>query len=374
MNNCLIIAGERSGEDHALSFLPDLMKRLPDYSFWGVGGDAMKDMGVELRYHLKDFSSWGFSEVIGKIPFYKKALKNIESEVERRDCKVAILIDFQGFNMRLAKRLKEKNVKVLYYVAPQAWAWKPGRVKTLRKCVHTLFTIIPFEKKWFRERGVKQVVSVSHPLWNSMSASLEKNKEAIESKSFHWLKENKRILLLPGSRNFEVQALLPIFLKAVQSLNFDCELAIVKSANVDEHLYSPYIHEFDYIYNDSHLDDALSWAGVAMAASGTVTLSCALFGVPTVVAYKSSLLNEFIFFNIINYNGPITLANIVHEYELFPELVQNRATVFNCYKELCRLFENEGHYETMRSELLKTGGLIRGDHDECLDHMLKAFE
>ena len=163
--SCLIIAGEKSGEEHAMSFLPDVLKNVPDLKLFGVGGEEMQALGVELLYHLKDFSSWGFSEVIGKIPFYFKALQHIEEEVVRRGCQTAILIDFQDFNMRLAKRLKRRGVKVLYYVAPQAWAWKAWRATTLSKTVHTLFTILPFEKDWFKERGVNQVCSVPHPLW-----------------------------------------------------------------------------------------------------------------------------------------------------------------------------------------------------------------
>ena len=119
-NQILLIAGEKSGEEHALSFVPELLRKFPNLHFYGVGGDNLKSNGMELLYHLRDFSSWGFTEVIGKIPFYFKALRKIEAEVERRNTKIAILIDFQDFNMRLAKKISKKGVKVLYYVAPQA--------------------------------------------------------------------------------------------------------------------------------------------------------------------------------------------------------------------------------------------------------------
>ena len=122
--NVLIIAGEKSGEEHALTFLEGLKVQHPEIKFWGVGGDELAAQGMELKYHLRDFSSWGFSEVIKKLPFYIKALKNIEQEALKRKTKTAILIDFQDFNLRLAKRLKKQGVNVLYYVAPQAWAWK----------------------------------------------------------------------------------------------------------------------------------------------------------------------------------------------------------------------------------------------------------
>ena len=118
----------------------------------------------------------GFSEVLLKLPFYLNALKNIESEVIKRNCKVAILIDFQDFNLKLSKKLNSLGVKVLYYVAPQAWAWKEWRAKRIQETTDTLFTIIPFEKRWFRERGVKNVVSVRHPLWVTYKDQLKKKK------------------------------------------------------------------------------------------------------------------------------------------------------------------------------------------------------
>ena len=155
--NCLVIAGEKIWRGTLLSFFDSLQSSYPEMSFWGVGGDDLRDRGMDLLYHLKDFSSMGFSEVILKVPFYFKALKTIEDEVKKRQCKVAILIDFQDFNLKLSKKLKSLGVKVLYYVAPQAWAWKEWRAKTIQETTDTLFTILPFEKKWFQDRGVKNV-------------------------------------------------------------------------------------------------------------------------------------------------------------------------------------------------------------------------
>ena len=160
LDSCLIIAGEKSGEDHAMTFLPVLKKHSPNCHFYGVGGQRLENEGVELLYHLKDFSGIGISEVLSKIPFYYKALDHILDEVKKRKTKTAILIDFQGFNLKLAKKLKALGVNVLYYVAPQAWVWKPWRSKVLEKNVHTLFTILPFEKKWFQATSVIPGVSL----------------------------------------------------------------------------------------------------------------------------------------------------------------------------------------------------------------------
>jgi lipid-A-disaccharide synthase len=373
VNNCLIIAGEKSGEEHTLSFLPSLMNNAKDYSFWGVGGDEMKSAGVELVYHLKDFSSWGFSEVITKIPFYKKALNDIVDEVIKRNCKVAILVDFQGFNMRLAKRLKPLGVKVLYYVAPQAWVWKEGRVKALRQNVETLFTILPFEKKWFLDRGVKQVVSVSHPLWLHYNKICDKDNYGAVFKNFDWLQNNLNILLLPGSRNFEVKNLLPKFIKAAKSLPFKVNIGLVESSNVNRSLFEPYRSDIDKFFDHEKLEDAYSWAGVCLAASGTVTLTCSLFQIPTIMAYKSSLLNEFIFYTLLDYKGHISLANIVHEKEVFPELIQNRASSYNMKRELMALLTDKEKYDSVKADIAHTKDLLRGEIDDPAVKMLESF-
>ena len=132
-HNCLIVVGEKSGEEHFLSFFSNLQAKCPEISWWGVGGNLMRSQGVELVYHLKDFSTWGFSEAFKKIPFYLRALRNICKQVASRKTRIAILVDFQGFNLRLARKLSSQGVMIFYYVAPQSWAWKPARTNILKK-------------------------------------------------------------------------------------------------------------------------------------------------------------------------------------------------------------------------------------------------
>ncbi|MFT5701581.1 MAG: lipid-A-disaccharide synthase [Desulforhopalus sp.] len=326
--NCLIVAGEKSGEEHCLSFYNELQLLCPNVHFWGVGGDDLKEAGMEIIYHLNEFSSWGFSGVISKIPFYLKALNEIEAAVIERGCKTAILIDFQGFNLKLAKKLNCLGVNVLYYVAPQAWAWKSGRTKIIANCVHTLFTILPFEKKWFQDRGVHQVKGVVHPLLYHYGADIEDIPLPRWSNS----DTNLKLLLLPGSRNFEVEHLLPLYLQAYKKLekvlNKKIELSVVCSPSVQKSLYQPLstISKVHY-YQSGQLSDALKTNQLAWAASGTVTLACALFQIPTIITYKTSGLNSFIYKTFIKYDGPVGLANIVHPKRVFDELLQENCTV-----------------------------------------------
>lgn len=359
MNNCLIIAGEKSGEEHALSFFPELKKLSPETHFWGVGGEELSGLGVELLYHLKDFSSMGFSEVVGKIPFYFKALNKIESEVKQRGTKTAILIDFQDFNLRLAKKLSKLGVKVLYYVAPQAWAWKAHRAHTLATSVHTLFTILPFEKEWFNERGVKQVKSIPHPLMITYKNILND----IPTRPFGSWEKKLKVLLLPGSRKFEISSLLPEFIQTIRLLkkHYNVETHLVRVNHVDQKYYDYFTSEVDVFYDSDHLVNAMKECHLCLAASGTVTLSTGIFQLPTLVCYKSSLLNEFIFNNFIKYSGPISLTNIVQDKVVFPEFTQERVNANLLSTQIQSWLENKNLYNNLMNDLQKTRQLLTGE-------------
>jgi lipid-A-disaccharide synthase len=369
--SCLLIAGEKSGEEHAMSFFPELRSLVPDAEFYGVGGEELKGHGMELLYHLKDFSSMGFSEVIGKIPFYFKALSQIENEVLKRGTKVAILVDFQGFNMRLAKRLSKHGVKVLYYVAPQAWAWKPHRARVLAETVHTLFSILPFEKDWFKERGVKQVRSIPHPLMITYKNGLSD----IPAKAFGVWKPTLKLLLLPGSRKFEIHGLLPVFIETVKKLRefYSVEVHLVKVSHVQDDIYEYFKSEIDVFYESHDLTKAMRVCHLSLAASGTVTLSTALFELPTVVCYKASLLNVFIFYNFIKYQGPISLTNIIHGEMVFPEFVEDHANAQQLTRVIRTWLENETVYNELKSKLKKTKHLLSGEDFSVPHYMAQVI-
>lgn len=358
--NCLIIAGEKSGEDHAMTFLPKIKQERPSCHFYGVGGDRLKKEDVELLYHLKDFSGIGISEVLSKIPFYYRALDHILAEVKSRNTKTAILIDFQGFNLKLAKKLKSMDIKVLYYVAPQAWVWKPWRAKALQQNVHTLFTILPFEKKWFLDRGVSKVKGVVHPLM--IEYEKEMGLEIVKDFSLAQGRPLK-LLLLPGSRNVEVSKLLPDFLMAVEKLKekYSVEVGIVKSESVRPEHYEHSNIEFANNWNSTHLKDALGWADMSIAASGTVTLATGLFCVPTVVCYKVSWFTELILKLMVPYKGPASLTNIIHEEMVFPEFIQREVTADNIVSALKNWIDNKENYQQTIEKLKTTKVKLTGD-------------
>ena len=366
--SCLIIAGEKSGEEHVLSFYDDLAQRCPGIQFYGVGGDDLIARGFEALYHLRDFSSMGFIEPLKKLGFYRRALKHIEDEVECRATKTAILVDFQEFNMRLAKCLKQKGVKVLYYVAPQAWAWRPGRARILAQTVHTLFTILPFEREWFIARGVAQIKAVEHSLLRKYRQRLQANQHVIESK---FPKGKVRILLLPGSRVSEVSSLLPEFLWAISHLSVEggLEVGLVKAHSVPEEVFACNPYPFHHVYGEEDLANALEQTDICLACSGTVTLCSALFQVPTIVAYKMSLLNEALAELVVRYHGPICLANIVHSSCIFPEFIQLDANGLNFLRVLKLWLTNNEAYETIRRQLKQTTQYLSGDDFNIAEYM-----
>jgi lipid-A-disaccharide synthase len=369
--SCLLIAGEKSGEEHSLSFFPELKRLCPDVQFFGVGGDELEQHGMEILYHLKDFSSMGFSEVVAKIPFYYKALKHLEEEVIRRGTKTAIVVDFQDFNLRLARRLSKRGVKVLYYVAPQAWAWKAHRAQILAKTVHTLFTILPFEKEWFMARGVAQVRSIPHPLMLTYKSQLDD----IPRKPFGSWKPKLKLLLLPGSRRSEITSLLPQFIEAVRELrkSLPVEVHLVRVAHVDQSAYEYFSNDINVWYESSKLTEAMRECHFAFAASGTVTLSTGLFELPTVVCYQSSLLNEFIYYNFIKYQGPISLTNIVHGKILFPEFVQSGVNAQQLARVIKTWITDEKLYNNLKSDLQKTKVLLSGEDFSVAGHLARVI-
>ena len=354
-----------------MSFFPELKKLSPDTQFYGVGGDELKAQGMELLYHLKDFSSMGFSEVIHKIPFYFNALKKLEHEVVKRGTKTAIVVDFQDFNMRLAARLKKRGVNVPYYVAPQAWAWKPHRANAISRNAHTLFTILPFEKDWFGSRGVKQIRSIPHPLMLTYKNDLQD----IPEKPFESLRPKLKLLLLPGSRRFEVYGLLPEFIKAVRILRqtMTVEVHLVKVNHIDEDFYDLYEKDIDVWYESTELTRAMKECHVSLAASGTVTLSTGLFELPTIVCYKASLLNEFIFYNFIKYKGPISLTNIIHDKMIFPEFTQGQVDPARLASIIRAWTSNEKLYNELKSTLKETKHLLSGENFSVPEYMAQVI-
>ena len=374
MAKVLLIAGEPSGEEHALSFIPELLQARPDIQLWGVGGDLLQARGMELCYHLKDFSTMGFSEVIGKFSYYKKALEFLTEQAVQRKTQDAILIDFQDFNLRLAQRLAARGIRVWYYVAPQAWAWRPWRAKTLAACTYKLFTILPFEEKWFRDRGVTQQISIPHPLtkaWAPQLASLPARPWSER------LLHAPHLLLLPGSRRSEVQPLLPKFVETVKILRQQFpQLSVTLSQvpHLDPALYDVARGVVDHWITPDELPDHLLRADAALAASGTVTMGTGLLGVPTVVAYHTSLFNEFVVRKLINYQSAVSLTNLILGDMVFPEFLQQQAQPALMARALTKWWRSSSDWEKIEKQLARLPQLLSQGETQVGQMMAKEMK
>lgn len=358
----LILAGEKSGEEHAKSFFPKLREEFPNWSFWGVGGDYLRSFKVETVYDLSEFSTFGITEAIVKIGFYLKARKRLLEEVKKRKTKIAILIDFQSFNLSLAKKLHKQGVKVLYYVAPQAWAWKAYRANVIGECTDTLFCILPFEKKWFEDRGVKNVHAIKHPLLR-ITPKVENNGD------------RKELVFLPGSRESEARSLFPIFEKIIKHFSNQkrFSFSIVKTDSIPEEIYEYYDHLFDQSYHSSKLNDALERSYLAIAASGTVTLSTALMKVPTLVCYRVGILNETIARSIVKYKGFVSLVNLIEGKEIFPEYLQDECNAPQLIRKMEKLFQKEA-YEEVVQQLNDLRSKMEGALDSAAPYMIERMK
>ncbi len=354
MNNCLIIAGERSGEEHCLEFFNSLKDQLPDIKFWGIGGDKLKNSGMEIIYDMKDLSAMGITSITHLIDMFK-VLRYIEKLVIQRNCKVAILIDFQEFNYTLAKRISKLGVNIIYYVIPQVWIWRSYRAYVLDRIVHTLVCILPFEKKWLLKRGINKAIQIHHPLWKKYKDKLDNSILGIQYKSFDNLQRQVRILLLPGSRNKEVIYMLPKFIESISNLSnqFNFNISIITTTSVDNELYTPYLSVIDKVCTDNELEFAMKEADICLATSGTITLASALFQLPTIVCYQTNILNRFIFYELIKYKGFVSIINIIHNKQVFKEYLLDKFSVFNITNELKRLLTDRDYYNSIKNILEK---------------------
>ncbi|MDA9793145.1 hypothetical protein N9B72_01045, partial [Bacteriovoracaceae bacterium] len=228
-----------------------------------------------------------------------------------------------------------------------------------------LFTILPFEKEWFNNRGVKNIVAIKHPLLVHYEDYLEKLPPKL------YPKEKINLLILPGSRDSEVERLLPIFLEAAKEISklYDVKLALVKTTSVSDKYYNSVSDDFSQVYESEDLKYALGEAHLCIAASGTVTLNCALFQVPTIVCYQLSLFNEFMVQNIMKYKWFISLANIVHNELIFPEYVQGNVKANVIVNKVISWLEDESVYNNIVKKLSKTKSLLTGDPVDLVGFM-----
>jgi len=320
-NSIFIIAGEASGDLHGSNLVKELLIQNPSLKISAWGGDKMQEAGASILKHYRELAFMGFYEVIKNLPTIFRNFGLVKKQILEINPKVIVLIDYPGFNLRLLPWLKKNGFIVVYYIAPQAWAWKENRVKKMAKYIDELLVILPFEEEFFRSRGVKTEF-VGHPL---LQSKVEGKKQ----------KESKQIALLPGSRKQEVEHILPLML-SVQTEVSDYKFVVAAMSYLGESFYKGIIGNRNVELVLDNSDEVIANSELALVSSGTATLQTALAEIPQIVCYKSGRLNYELGKRLIKVPF-ISLVNLIFGREIVKELIQKELNKVNLLGEIKKL-------------------------------------
>lgn len=358
--NIVIVAGEASGDLHGANLVRELLNLDPNIKFFGMGGDMMKDAGVHITYHVRDMAIMGIFEVISKLPLIKKAMKDMEDLMSIIKPDAIILIDYPGFNLRLAKKAEARGIKVIYYISPQVWAWHKSRVKTIARVVDRMMVVFPFEVPIYEKAGVN-VDFVGHPLMDVVPYQ----RDPLEARKGLGFNSSDRVIgLLPGSRKREVDSLLPEMIQAARLISKKSEgvRSVIPVANT---LDISYIKGFtagsglDIQVFSGRAYDVMAASDLILIASGTATLEAAIIGTPMIMAYKLASLTYFIGRRLVDLEFG-SLPNIIAGKGIIPELVQGNATGERMAEEALRMLGDNEYLASMKSELGKVRETLGG--------------
>ncbi len=325
-SSILIVAGEVSGDLHAAKVVQAVKAKSPETTFWGIGGDHLADQNVELLQHTDQMGVMGIVEVLKQYNFFKGVLKQVLDEVDKRKPESALLVDYPGFNLRLAAELKKRGVKVNYYISPKVWAWNKKRIPKMGKVIDRLMVIFPFEVDVFKGSGL-QVDFVGNPLVDQIDEFISE-----EGLFLPWQSE-RRIALLPGSRRQEIERILPTMLEAAKKLETTIPDLCFMIATPNKRIETLVKEQIDQCSTrPARLDvicgnarELMRQAEAAIVTSGTATLETALIGTPHILVYKTSTFTYWFARTVVKISH-IGLVNIVADRTVCPELIQQEAS------------------------------------------------
>ncbi|MBA3002958.1 MAG: lipid-A-disaccharide synthase [Desulfurivibrio sp.] len=357
----MIVAGEASGDMHGARLIAALKEQAPEAQVCGIGGPELTRQGVEILYDSSQLAVVGIVEVISHLSFIREALRILENRLKEQQPDLLILIDYPDFNLIMAKKAKRLGIPVFYYISPQVWAWRSGRVKTIKKLVDRMAVILPFEQEFYRKRGMT-VDFVGHPLMDSVRTTRTRE-DFLQSLGI--APESTVIGILPGSRKREIAGMLPIFLEAAKCMQDQlvkpvfllplaptlCEDDLLANGLAESGVEVKVIRENRY--------DLMGACGAVMAASGTVSLELAILDVPMVISYRVSPLTYFLGRRLIKVQYA-SLVNLVAGREVVPELLQNEALPEKIASATVRLIANQAertkHLNGLAEVRKKLGG------------------
>ncbi len=349
-----IIAGEASGDLHGSNLINELKKLDSSAMIRCWGGDKMREAGGDLVKHFRDLAFMGFSEVLMNLRSIFRNLKFCKQDILQFKPDTIILIDYPGFNLRIAKWAKQQGLKVIYYISPQVWAWKENRVKAMKQCIDKMLVILPFEKKYFKNKWNWEVEYVGHPLVEV----IERKKSEVGGQK---LSDKPIVALLPGSRKQEIEKKLPVMLEVSKSFP-GYQFIIAQAPSVADEFYKAFTQPYSNVsLVNNKTYELLLQAKAALVTSGTATLETALFGVPEAVCYKGSFLSYQIGKRLVKVKY-IALVNLIMDKPVVKELIQQALTAENLQHELHELLTNDTRIATIKKDyadlkrLLSEGG------------------
>jgi lipid-A-disaccharide synthase len=355
----LVVAGEASGDLHGARLITELRRRVPDLAAFGLGGDEMRAAGLEAVAHSSEISVVGITEVLKILPRAREVFADLLREVDRRRPALAVLIDFPDFNLRLAKELKARGLEVLYYISPQVWAWRRGRVKTIARLVDRMLVLFPFEVDFYREHGV-DVVHVGHPLVDEVPV-LPQGWDRDEPAGGPPFGGPYRVALLPGSRKSEVESLLPTLLEAARRLaaELPIEVRIIRAPTIPPELVDEAVElaglPVEIVGEDRFA--AVADSHLALCASGTATLEVGLLGTPMIMVYRLASWT-YLLAKLMVHLPNVSLVNLVLGRRVVPELIQGEANPRRIAAEAARLLTDAGERGRMREALAEVRGRL----------------
>ena len=358
-----IVAGEASGDLHASNLIKAIREEDPAAQFRGCGGDLMQQVGADLLMHYKDMAFMGFWEVFVHLPEVLGNIKRCKADILDWKPGVLVLVDYPGFNLRVAKFAKQHHIKVVYYISPQIWAWKKGRIKQIKRDVDEMMVILPFEEGFYAKHDMK-VHYVGHPLLDAVSRDLPEREDVRNFKTNNQLDNRPIIALLPGSRKQEINAILPQMLQMVE-LFPQYQFVVSTVSWLPKELYSkhlcsytrtvetvctPSLQNGDVRTVCDQTYPLLANAKAAIVASGTATLETAMIGTPQVVCYAGSELSYLIAKHLISGINYISLPNLIMDAPVVTELIQHDYNTERLQKELRLITEDDVNIAAMKAQ------------------------
>jgi lipid-A-disaccharide synthase len=346
-----IIAGEASGDLHGSNLIKELKKQDAEADIRCWGGDLMQNAGGTLVKHYRDLAFMGFVEVVANLSTILKNLKFCKEDIEHFKPDVLVLIDYPGFNLRIAEWGKQQGYKIVFYISPQVWAWKENRVKKMKQYIDKMLVILPFEKDYYKDKWQWNVEYVGHPLVQV----IEDAKNNLKDKAP--LSDKKIIALLPGSRKQEVAKKLPVMLEVSKDFP-DYQFIIAKAPSLTDDFFAQFIAQYPNVSTVSNQTyKLLLQSSAALVTSGTATLETALFDVPEVICYKGNPVSYLIARQLIKVKY-ICLVNLIMDKEVVKELIQDEMNPGKIKEELNRLLNDETRRQRLQSDYAELKHLL----------------